>query len=152
VESDDRRRERLRALLESQRLAVLATHREGQPYGSLVSFVATEDMKQVLFATTRSTRKYENLTADARVALLIDNRSNRDSDIHEATAVTATGRADEIEGADKELFLRLYLERHPYLRDFVNSPTCALLRVRVETYYLVNRFQEVTELHAEKWA
>ena len=152
MESDDRRRERLKALLESQRLAVLATHREGQPYGSLVSFVATEDMKQVLFATTRSTRKYENLTADARVALLIDNRSNQDSDIHEATAVTATGRAEEIEGADKERFLRLYLERHPYLRDFVNSPTCALLRVRVETYYLVNRFQEVTELHAEKWA
>ena len=151
MESDDRRRERLRALLESQRLAVLATHREGQPYGSLVSFVATEDMKQVLFATTRSTRKYENLTADARVALLIDNRSNQDSDIHEATAVTATGRADEIDGADKERFLRLYLERHPYLQDFVNSPTCALLRVRVETYYLVNRFQEVTELHAEKW-
>jgi len=133
MESDDRRRERLRALLESQRLAVLATHRE------------------VLFATTRSTRKYENITADARVALLIDNRSNQDSDIHEATAVTATGRADEIEGADKERFLRLYLERHPYLQDFVNSPTCALLRVRVETYYLVNRFQEVTELHAEKW-
>ena len=151
MESDDRRRERLKALLESQRLAVLATHREGQPYGSLVSFVATEDMKQVLFATTRSTRKYENLTADARVALLIDNRSNQDSDIHEATAVTATGRAEEIEGADKERFLRLYLERHPYLQDFVNSPTCALLRVRVETYYLVNRFQEVTELHAEKW-
>ena len=152
MESDGRRRERLKALLESQRLAVLATHREGQPYGSLVSFVATEDMKQVLFATTRSTRKYENLTADARVALLIDNRSNQDSDIHEATAVTATGRAEEIEGADKERFLRLYLERHPYLRDFVDSPTCALLRVRVETYYLVNRFQEVTELHAERWA
>jgi nitroimidazol reductase NimA-like FMN-containing flavoprotein (pyridoxamine 5'-phosphate oxidase superfamily) len=151
MESDHRRRERLKALLESQRLAVLATHREGQPYGSLVSFVATEDMKQVLFATTRSTRKYENLTADARVALLIDNRSNQDSDIHEATAVTATGRAEEIEGSDKKRFLRLYLERHPYLRDFVNSPTCALLRVRVETYYLVNRFQEVTELHAEKW-
>lgn len=152
MDSDDRRRERLRALLESQRLAVLATHRQGQPYGSLVSFVATEDMKQVLFATTRSTRKYENLTADARVALLIDNRSNRDSDIHEATAVTATGRADETEGAEKERFLRLYLERHPYLQDFVNAPTCALVRVRVETYYLVNRFQEVTELHAEKWS
>jgi len=37
------------------------------------------------------------------------------------------------------------------LKDFVNSPTCALLRVRVETYYLVNRFQEVTELRAQEW-
>ena len=151
MEPDDRRRQRLKDLLDSQKLAVLGTHREGQPYGSLVSFVATEDMKQLLFATTRSTRKYENLTADARVSLLMDNRSNQDSDIHEATAVTATGRAEELEEADKERFLRLYLERHPYLKDFVNSPTCALLRVRVETYYLVNRFQEVTELRAQEW-
>jgi nitroimidazol reductase NimA-like FMN-containing flavoprotein (pyridoxamine 5'-phosphate oxidase superfamily) len=151
MQLDERRTERLKALLDSQKLAVLATHREGQPYGSLVSFVATEDMKQILFATTRSTRKYENLTADPRVALLIDNRSNEDADIHEATAVTATGRAEELAGADRQRFLRLYLERHPYLEDFVNSPTCALLRVTVHTYYLVNRFQEVTELHAGKW-
>jgi nitroimidazol reductase NimA-like FMN-containing flavoprotein (pyridoxamine 5'-phosphate oxidase superfamily) len=148
---DERRKQSLKDLLDQQKLAVLGTHREGQPYGSLVSFAATPDMKQILFATTRSTRKYENLTADARVSLLIDNRSNQDSDIHEATAVTATGRADELDEADRERFLELYLDKHPYLRDFVNSPTCALLRVRVETYYLVNRFQEVTELHAEKW-
>ena len=74
MEHNDRRTDRLKALLESQKLAVLATHREGQPYGSLVSFVATEDMKQILFATTRSTRKYANLTADDRVAMVIDNR------------------------------------------------------------------------------
>jgi nitroimidazol reductase NimA-like FMN-containing flavoprotein (pyridoxamine 5'-phosphate oxidase superfamily) len=151
MEPDDQRRERLKALLESQKLAVLATHRDGQPYGSLVSFVFTPDMKHLLFATTRSTRKYENLTADPRVALLIDNRSNRESDIHESTAVTATGRADELSGTERESFQRLYLDRHPYLQDFVNSPTCALLRVQVQTYYLVNRFQEVTELHAETW-
>jgi nitroimidazol reductase NimA-like FMN-containing flavoprotein (pyridoxamine 5'-phosphate oxidase superfamily) len=151
MEPDDRRRQRLKDLLDSQKLAVLGTHRQGQPYGSLVSFVATEDMKQLLFATTRSTRKYENLTADARVSLVVDNRSNQDADIHEATAVTATGRAEELGDADKEPFLRLYLDRHPYLKDFANSPTCALLRVRVETYYLVNRFQEVTELHVQEW-
>jgi len=151
MNSDERRRQSLKDLLNQQKLAVLGTHREGQPYGSLVSFAATKDMKQILFATTRSTRKYENLTADARVSLLIDNRSNQESDIHEATAVTATGRVDELDDADKERCLQLYLEKHPYLQDFVGSPTCALLRVCVKTYYLVNRFQEVTELHAEAW-
>ena len=149
--ADEHPRQRLKDLLDHQKLAVLGTHRRGQPYGSLVSFAATHDMKQILFATTRSTRKYENLTADARVSLLIDNRLNQDSDIHEATAVTATGRADELSDADKEPFLQLYLQKHPYLQDFVNSPTCALLRVQVDTYYLVNRFQEVMELHAEEW-
>ncbi len=151
MESDERRRERLKALLASQKLAVLATHRDGQPYGSLVSYVSTPDMKQILFATTRSTRKYENLTADPRVALLIDNRSHQDADIYEATAATATGQAEELTGAERERLQKLYLDRHPYLEDFVRSPTCALLRVRVRTYFLVNRFQDVTELHAETW-
>ena len=50
MEQNDRRTERLKALLESQKLAVLATHREGQPYGSLVSFASTPDMKQIRFA------------------------------------------------------------------------------------------------------
>jgi nitroimidazol reductase NimA-like FMN-containing flavoprotein (pyridoxamine 5'-phosphate oxidase superfamily) len=151
MQADDRRIQILKTLLASQRLAVLATQRGGQPYGSLVSFAATQDMREILFATTRATRKYENLLAEPRVALLIDNRSNKESDIHEATAVTATGRAEELAGADREVYLDLYLRKHPYLRDFVLSPTCALLRVKVTTYYMVNRFQEVTELHAGQW-
>lgn len=147
-----RLRGKLKALLENQRLAVLATHREGQPYGSLVSFASTQDVKHILFATTRATRKYANLSADPRVALVIDNRSNQESDIHEAVAVTATGRAEEMLGTEKERLLKTYLEKHPYLRDFVDSPTCALVRVQVETYYMVSRFQEVTELHVRTWS
>ena len=92
MHSDERRKDSLRALLDSQKLAALATHKEGQPYGSLVSFVSTEDMKQIVFATTRATRKYENLTADPRVAMLIDNRSNQASDIGELPATAPDGR------------------------------------------------------------
>jgi len=86
--------QQLKTLLARQRLAVLATHWSGQPYSSLVSFAATADLKDILFATTRATRKYPNLSADARVALLIDNRSNKESDIQKAVAVTATGNAE----------------------------------------------------------
>jgi nitroimidazol reductase NimA-like FMN-containing flavoprotein (pyridoxamine 5'-phosphate oxidase superfamily) len=151
MEDSARLRDRLKALLETQRLAVLATHREGQPYGSLVSIASTRDVKNILFATTRATRKYANFSADPRVALVIDNRSNQESDIHEAVAVTATGRAEEILGTEKDRLLGIYLEKHPYLRDFVASPTCALVRVQVETYYMVSKFQEVTELHVPTW-
>jgi len=80
-------------------------------------------MKQLLFATTRATRKYQNPVADPRVTLLIDNRSNQEADIHEATAVTATGRAGEIAGKGKEPLLMLYLKKHPYLKEFVSSPS-----------------------------
>jgi nitroimidazol reductase NimA-like FMN-containing flavoprotein (pyridoxamine 5'-phosphate oxidase superfamily) len=137
----------LTELFTSQQLAVLATQGGGQPYSSLVAFAATDDLRHLLFATTRATRKYANLSGESRVAMLVDNRSNQDSDFHNAVAVTAIGRAEEVEDHEKERLLRFYLNKHPYLQEFVTAPTCALLRVRVERYYLVSRFQNVMELH-----
>lgn len=134
-------------LLNSQRLAVLSTHNAGQPYASLVSFAATPDLMQLLFATTRSTRKYANLTSDSRTAMLIDNRSNEETDIHSAMAVTATGVVGEISDVERVEALNLYLKKHPYLEEFVKSPSCALLSLTVQAYYLVRRFQNVVEIH-----
>ena len=139
--------QRLRDLLTSQRLAVLSTNDKGQSYASLVAFAATENMKELFFATARTTRKFANLTENSQVALLIDSRSNQDADFHEAIAVTATGTAEEVTGTDRNALLAFYLKKHPYLVDFVKAPTCALIRVKVVCYYLVSRFQNVVELH-----
>lgn len=139
----------LRDLLESRMLAVLATQRNGRPYASLVAFAATQDFKEILFATTRPTRKFANMISEPHVALLIDNRTNQVSDIHEAVAVTALGTAEEVGENERAEALPIYLAKHPHLNEFVASPTCALLRVRVDAYYMVSRFQEVMELHIQ---
>ena len=136
-----------RKLLTSQPLAVLATHGDTGPYASLVAIAATDDLRHLLFATTRATRKFANLQADARVAFLVDNRSNEAADFRDAVAATIRGRAAEVADTEREALLALYLGRHPHLSDFVASPTCAFLRVQVESYFVVTRFQEVMELH-----
>ena len=135
----------LRDLFESQKLAVLATHSKGQPYANLMAFAATRDFKGLVFATTRSTRKFANLSADSRVAMLFDNRSNTVRDFRNAITVTATGTASEVAARDRKRLQKLYLTRHPHLQDFVTSPTCALVRMTVDTYYIVTRFQNVVE-------
>jgi len=145
-----RLKEFLKDLFSSQRLAVLATQNRRQPYGNLVAFMATDDLKHLLFATTRATRKYANISRNPRIAMVVDNRSNQEADFHQAAAVTATGVVKEVEGPEKARFQKLYLSRHPYLKEFVSSPTCALLKMEVETYYVVNRFQNVMELHIKK--
>jgi nitroimidazol reductase NimA-like FMN-containing flavoprotein (pyridoxamine 5'-phosphate oxidase superfamily) len=149
MEMDKELKDRLATLLSTQQLGVLSTQYKGNPYASLVAFAATEDSKYLLFATTRSTRKYANMTSDSRVAMLIDNRSNQTGDFHSAMAVTATGKAEEVEPNEKEDYLQIFLEKHPHLKDFVNAPSCALLRIKIDTYVLVNRFQKVFELHIE---
>ena len=138
-------RQILHELFTTQNLAVLGTHKSGQPYGSLVAFAATLDLKNLLFATTRATRKFANLQADARVSMVLDNRSNRVSDFRKAVAATALGRAKELRGQERKKLAKRYLAKHPHLREFVGSPTCALMKIRVEVYYLVWRFQNVFE-------
>lgn len=139
----------IRELFESQKLAVLGTQNQGQPYANLIAFAASDDLKSLYFVTARATRKYANIEADARVTVLIDNRSNQDSDFSQAAAVTATGRAKEVAKKKRDEILAIYLAKHPMLKDFVHSPSCALLQVKVGTYYLVRRFQNVIELHVK---
>jgi hypothetical protein len=136
----------IRELLESQKVAVLSTLGHIQPYSNLVAFAATPDLKYLLFATTRATRKYANLLANCRISILIDNRTNQAADFAEAAAVTVLGQVEEMHGTELRQLLPVYLDRHPYLGDFVTSPTCALFRVKVERYILVTRFQDVREI------
>jgi len=132
-------------LLFGQSLAVLATHNKAGPHASLVAFAATDDLKHLLFATSRATRKFANLTSDPRVVLLLDNRANRESDFRDAAAATVVGTAEEVASAKRECFLPIYTGKHPYLIEFVNSPACALLKVQVQKYCIATRFQKVTE-------
>jgi nitroimidazol reductase NimA-like FMN-containing flavoprotein (pyridoxamine 5'-phosphate oxidase superfamily) len=143
-------RQRLGALVESQRFAVLSTQSGGQPYSNLVAFAATDDLKHLLFATPRGTRKYANLSREKRVAILVDNRSNEESDFRDAIAATATGTAEELSGPEKEALLARYLEKHPTLEGFVSSPTSAFFKVSVDVYYVVSRFQKVMELRVSE--
>jgi nitroimidazol reductase NimA-like FMN-containing flavoprotein (pyridoxamine 5'-phosphate oxidase superfamily) len=140
-------KQQLIQLFASQRLAVLSTQHQGQPYASLIAFAASDDLKELIFATPRSTRKFAYLQACPKVALLIDSRSNQEADIHQAIAVTALGTAVEVPSEDVSLVLEHFIARHPLLDEFARSESTAVIRVIVETYYVVSRFQEVVELH-----
>jgi nitroimidazol reductase NimA-like FMN-containing flavoprotein (pyridoxamine 5'-phosphate oxidase superfamily) len=148
VQTEENTRRLVEALLRSQRFAVLSTNAETGPYASLIAFWAPDDLSQVVFATMRATRKFNYLVSHPRVALLFDNRSNREVDIREAMAVTATGTARELsdQGAVTAAS-EAYLAKHPHLAGFVASPGCVLVRVVVDTYYVVTHFQSVVELH-----
>jgi|GEM_PF-4374439 len=41
--------------------------------------------------------------------------------------------------------MTLLLYRHPFLKGFLSLPNCALVKVTVDAYKVVTRFQEVIE-------
>ena len=140
----------IRKLFSNQKLAVLSTHHSGQPYASLIAFVGKEDLKELFFVIPRTTRKFVNLSADSRVAILINSSMNIDSDFHEAVSATALGNAKEINRSEKDNILSLFLAKHPYLESFATSPTCAVVGVTIRTYVMVKNFQHVMELHIDQ--
>jgi hypothetical protein len=142
-------RQSLHNLLDRQRLGVLSSVAGEQPYASLVAIAASPDLSRIYFATSRSTRKYANLEANPRAAMLIDNRSNQARDFRQAMAATATGRVEELTPGAEAAFGQFFTAKHPYLDDFISAPSTAKFCLRVKTYFVVNRFQNVMELHVD---
>lgn len=137
---------RVRELLASQRVGVLATHYRRTPHQSLIAYVASDDLHEILFVTPRYTRKVEAMGEDPRVSLLLDNRQNAASDFDACIAVTARGLAEPLPAQPAPALLPHYLAKHPHLEDFVRSPSCSIFLIRVRSYSLVSSFQRVEEL------
>ncbi|SCZ68408.1 pyridoxamine 5'-phosphate oxidase family protein [Thiohalomonas denitrificans] len=142
-------KKRIQSLLDSQKLAVLATKRDGSPYNNLMAFAASSDLTCFYFVTNRSTRKFKNLSEDDRASLLVDDRENTSSDFHRACAVTVLGRTHPLEGETLSVAKKLLLIRHPYLKNFVDAPTCQVFCFEVEVYYFVEAFGNVSEYRPE---
>jgi uncharacterized pyridoxamine 5'-phosphate oxidase family protein len=136
----------LSSLLKEELFAVLVTKAPEYPYTSLVAFSVTDDLKNLFFVTTKFTRKYHYLIADERAALFIDNRSNRYTDLIDAITVSAMGRIKEVERQSNHNLEKIYLSKHPYLEEFLSSPSSALMCMHVKRYLVVKEFQNVTEI------
>jgi nitroimidazol reductase NimA-like FMN-containing flavoprotein (pyridoxamine 5'-phosphate oxidase superfamily) len=138
--------ERIGKLLSTQRFAVLCTSTQGFPYASLVAVAEEADLRCLYFATPEKTQKTANLYADGRVALLVDDRSNRAEDCQGGIAVTILGRAELLLETAKDKVLPVYLQKHPNLKAFVEASDTVLVCVHVERYRLVEQFQTTTDI------
>lgn len=132
-------------LLHSVGHGVLATEHAGQPHTSLVAITPVDGWHRLVFATYRNTRKFNNLTHNKRVSILMDGRQSEANGMgHCCFVLSAVGRVQEIT-ADSLCALRLaHLHRHPDLRAFTDSPDCVLLEVVVEAYQVVQGIDDVT--------
>jgi uncharacterized protein YhbP (UPF0306 family) len=139
-------RQHIRNLTDEQPYAVLCVQGEGQPYGALVAFAFSDDLRHAVFVTPVATHKYRLLSECHHVALVIDNRPDKADELMEIEAVTVTGRSQMIERGDEfDQWAGLLVTRHPYLESFVKAATCALFRVDVARFLHVARFQEVNQ-------
>jgi heme iron utilization protein len=134
---------RIRLMIESQATGVLATAMDHQPYGSLVAFSYSSDLKKIFFATPNDTTKYRNLSENPNISLTIDSRISNPKDFSRTAAITAMGEARELAGEDKSNRLRDHAARLPGLADFFESPVIAIFQIDVRTYIIADGLTEV---------
>lgn len=133
----------IQRVLERNRLAVLATQRNGQPHTSLIAFTPLHGLRFIAFATYRGTLKYRSIREDGRVAILIEDREGDDSLSDRRLVLTAVGEAITTPEADRQAQMATHLARHPDLERFLSSPDCEFVRVAVHAYQVVGGVDDV---------
>lgn len=139
-------KDRMHHLNKEERYAVLATDAGGQPYTSLIAYALTEDLKGVVFATPKNTSKHKNILKNPCVSVLIDSRFQTGCDYLNTESVTVIGAAYTLrKGRKRTASADLLKNKHPQLRDFLTSPTTAIIHIEVTHYIHVDSFQRISE-------
>jgi hypothetical protein len=134
-------------ILQNCRLAVLATEAHGQPHASLIAITPIQGFRQMIFATYRNTRKFENILLNGRVAVLIQGEDLDSSGQQKGFALTGFGNTQEIGTSELKESMHAHLERHPDLLNFLSSGDLALIRIKIEEYQVVRGIDDVTWWH-----
>jgi heme iron utilization protein len=133
--------ERARTLLHLGRVGSLSTlsrKRPGFPFGSLMPYALNGD-GQPLFLISTMAMHTQNLQQDARASLLV-TQPEAEGDPLGAARVTVVGKASVLPGAEVEAARRLYLERHPNSKYWVDFEDFSFFRMDVVDVYYVGGF------------
>jgi nitroimidazol reductase NimA-like FMN-containing flavoprotein (pyridoxamine 5'-phosphate oxidase superfamily) len=138
----------VRETLDSQLFGVLATTGNEGVHTTIVAFATADDFRSILFATPAETRKLANLTSQDRVSLLVDDRKNDPDSIMQIHGVEARGRATVLSEEERQVYEPIYLAKHEILSRFLSGSI--LVRIVVDAYDVVHRFQNVIALSPEQ--
>lgn len=132
--------ERIRSLMEANGFCVLATVSGKTPHCSLMSYAVDEGFRKIYLVMNKSTKKFENLTENPAVSLLIDSRAT-DRGGH-ARALTVTGTAYVAAGEEESLIRTCLLERHPHLSEIVDDEGVEFVVVGIRAFQLLDGIKD----------
>jgi nitroimidazol reductase NimA-like FMN-containing flavoprotein (pyridoxamine 5'-phosphate oxidase superfamily) len=132
--------EKMKELIRSQDICVLATACDNKPHCSLMAYVADEASREIYMVTHRNTAKFRNATKNPSVSLLIDTRSEDEGERRQrARALTVTGLFERIESAERREAIRArLLDRHAHLREFIAHPEAEVFAVKIHALQLLD--------------
>jgi len=149
--SDPEIRKTVETILNEQRSGVLASCFMDIPLCSQMAFATEEDLRTLIIVTPRQTAKFDNMSSNPNVSFLVSTACNKPSDPGTAQALTVTAFATELDGERRHRAVTLFAQRHPDLSAFASASSSAVMELKVDSYSLVNNFQQVTRIGLGEW-
>jgi nitroimidazol reductase NimA-like FMN-containing flavoprotein (pyridoxamine 5'-phosphate oxidase superfamily) len=144
--TDPEIRKTVEAILNEQRSGVLASSFMDIPVCSQMAFAVEQDLRTLIIVTPRKTTKFDNMSSNPNVSFLLSTAKNDPSDPGSAQALTVTAFATELDGERRHKAVSLFSRRHPNLSAFAAASSSAVMELKVDSYSLVNNFQQVTRI------
>lgn len=137
-----------RRLLRTARHGALASLMPGgAPYSSLVAVASHPDGSPILLVS-RLALHTQNLLADARISLLLQERTDGDPLQH--ARIMVAGTAEPAETKADDVLRRRYLAVHPGAELFVDFPDFLFVRLRITGIHLVAGFGRIADIPPER--
>jgi len=132
--------EKMKDIVISNDLCVLATVSEGKPHCSLMSYISDEEGQEVYLISHKQTKKYSNLMENPTVSLLIDTREEEKGKRRVyIKALTVSGEFQAIKDlGEKDLIRAKFMERHPHLLDFLKDPGAEIFSIKIKSFQLLD--------------
>src|SRR5690606_34445173 len=134
-----------RSLLRRRREGALATLMadSGAPYCSLVNLASQPDGAPILLIS-RLALHTQNILADPRVSLMLDERGPKDP--LQGARIMVAGRASEATGEQAAILRRRYLAAHPAAEGFLKFKDFSIFAIAVRQVHLVAGFGRIIDL------
>ena len=127
---------RMKKLLASHHLGVLATSRNNQPHCSLMTYTLGEDGLTIFLLTLKDSRKYANLMANPRVGFLVDTRAEGGRGQIQALTVTAVRETFPGE-VEQDYYKKKIAAENPHLQPLAEHPDVEVVCLRVKSFLLL---------------
>ena len=134
-------------LLRTERVAHLATLRQGAPMASMTLFLPAADFSAFHVHVSRLAWHTQDMAQDARVALSISETDDARADPFTLVRVSIRGKAVQLRGAQSEL-MQSWLRRFPEQKIVFELPDFSFWRIAPREARFVAGFGRIYNLSA----
>jgi len=126
----------VKALLENEKLCMMATSWEDKPYLSLMNFTYIEEENTIVLSTRRNSKKYFNIQKNKYMSLLVYSSS-------QGLSATLLGRVLTLEVDEEEYYRALHMKKNN-MPQFILGDHIGLIVFSIEDIVVSNSQDQVS--------